>query len=87
MIECQRSQSWQFLSELRTQDLTVVSHLLFFQTITKWFSMQDRVIHALEMYVAQFLESVKIHSSAARVLLRFVKISQHRACIDHAILY
>ena len=32
-------------------------------------------------------ESVKIHSPAARVFLPFPKISQHPACMDHAILH
>ena len=36
--------------------------------------------------VARFSESVKMHSPAARVFLRFPKISQHPACMDHAIL-
>ena len=38
-------------------------------------------------YVARLSESVKIHSPAARVFLRFPKFSQHPACMDHAILH
>ena len=37
--------------------------------------------------VARFSESVKIHPPAAGVFLRFPKISQHLACMDHAILH
>ena len=37
--------------------------------------------------VAQLSESVKMHSPAARVFFRFQKISQHPACMDHAILH
>ena len=37
--------------------------------------------------IARLSESVKIHSPAARVFLRFLKISQHPACMDHAILH
>ena len=36
--------------------------------------------------VARFSDSVKIHSPAARVFLCLPKISQHPACMDHAIL-
>ena len=37
--------------------------------------------------IINFSESVKIRSPAARVFLRFPKISQHPACMDHAILH
>ena len=37
--------------------------------------------------VAWLSESVKIHSPAPRVFLRFPKLSQHPACMDHAILH
>ena len=38
-------------------------------------------------YVARLSESVKIHSPAARVFLRFPKVSRHSSCMDHAILH
>ena len=37
--------------------------------------------------IARFSECVKIDSPAARVFLRLPKISQHPACMDHAILH
>jgi hypothetical protein len=37
--------------------------------------------------VARLSESVKIHSPAARVFLRFPKVSRHPSCMDHAILH
>ena len=37
--------------------------------------------------VAQLLESVKIHSPAARVFLCFPKVLRHPSCMDHAILH
>jgi hypothetical protein len=36
--------------------------------------------------VARLSESVKIHSPAAQVFLRFPKVSRHPSCMDHAIL-
>jgi hypothetical protein len=37
--------------------------------------------------VARLSESVKMHSPAARVFLRFPKVSRHPSCMDHAILH
>jgi hypothetical protein len=37
--------------------------------------------------VARLSESVKIHSPAARVFLRFPKVLRHPSCMDHAILH
>ena len=58
-----------------------------YKTIAKWFSKQDSVIHARIWDVARLSESVKIHSPAARVFLRFPKVSRHPSCMDHAILH
>ena len=37
--------------------------------------------------VARLSESGKIHTPAVRVFLRFPKLSQRPACMDHAILH
>ena len=37
--------------------------------------------------VARLSERVKIHSPAARVFLRFPKVSRQPSCMDHAILH
>ena len=55
----------------------------FYKTITKWFSVEDTVIHALGMLL-DFWKAKKTRTFGS-CLIRFPKVSQHPACIPYIV--